>query len=145
MGGLLSDFVFRRTGSLRLARNGVALFSLFGSVVLYFVAYPITNIYASSAVFGLGLLLFSFSSPCAYALAIDMGGKNLAIVFSLMNMAGNLGAWAFVSFLPSLAQSRGWDAALMVFVAMHLVAAVCWMGLDPNAELTMVSKVPENE
>ena len=139
VGGLLSDVVLRRTGSLRLARNGVALFSLFGSVVLYLVAYPIADIYASSAVFGLGLLLFSFSSPCAYALAIDMGGKNLAIVFSLMNMAGNLGAWAFVSFLPSLAQSHGWEAALMVFVAMHLVAAACWMGLDPNAELTTAS------
>ena len=136
MGGVLSDFVLRRTGSLRLARNGVALCSLMGSVALYLVAYPIANVYAATAVFGLGLLVFSFSSPCAYALTIDMGGKDLAIVFSLMNMAGNLGAFAFVSFVPSLAESRGWDAALLVFVGMHVVAAACWVWLDPNAKLS---------
>jgi ACS family glucarate transporter-like MFS transporter len=136
MGGMLSDAVLRRTGSLRLARNGVALFSLLGSVALYLAAYPIADVYAATAVFGLGVLVFSFSSPCAYALAIDMGGKDLAIVFSLMNMAGNLGAYAFVSFVPTLAASRGWDAGLLVFVGMHLVAAACWVWLDPNAKLS---------
>ena len=138
LGGLLSDLVLRRTGSLRLSRNGVALFGLLGGVAFYLLAYPIANIYASAAVFGLGFMLYTFSSPCAYSLTIDMGGKNIAIVFSLMNMAGNLGAYAFTSFLPGLAQSRGWDAAMVVFVAMHLVAAVCWMGLDPNVELSPV-------
>jgi MFS transporter, ACS family, D-galactonate transporter len=143
LGGLLSDYVLRRTGSLRLARNGVALFSLLGSVALYLAAYPIANLYVSTAVFALGLLLFNFSSPCAYAVTMDMGGKNLAIVFGLMNMAGNLGAWAFISFLPRLAQSHGWDAALLVYIAMHLVAAACWMGLDPNAELKSPKRVDD--
>jgi hypothetical protein len=61
-----------------------------------------------------------------------MGGKYLAIVFSLMNMFGNLGAWAFVSFLPYLERFGGWDLALGTFVAMHLAAAVCWLLLDPD-------------
>ena len=70
-----------------------------------------------------------------YALAIDMGGKDLAVVFGLMNMAGNLGAYAFISFLPRLIQVGGWDLALLVFVALHFVAAACWLFLDPNAQL----------
>lgn len=132
VGGMLSDAVLARTGSKRAARTGVAVFSLIGSSALYAASYPIQDVYLATLVFGAGAFLFCFSSPCAYSLTIDMGGKYLAIVFSLMNMFGNLGAWAFVSFLPYLEQAGGWDLALGVFVAMHLAAAVCWLLLDPE-------------
>jgi MFS family permease len=135
MGGLLSDEVLRRTGSLRAARNGVALFSLTGSVALYFAAFPIPNVYVSSLVFSLGVFLFCFSSPCAYALTMDVGGKYLAVVFALMNTFGNLGAWAFVSFAGYLRDWGGWNLVLLVFVGMHVAAAVCWIFLNPNATL----------
>lgn len=132
VGGLLSDYVLARTGSRWAARNGVALFSLFSSCLLYLAAYPIDNVYLATVVFGTGAFLFCFSSPCAYALTMDVGGKYLAIVFGLMNMVGNLGAWAFVSYLPRLKELGGWELALGTFVAMHLAALVCWLFLDPT-------------
>jgi ACS family glucarate transporter-like MFS transporter len=131
-GGVLSDEVLRRTGSRRAARNGVAVFSLIGSVLLYLLAFPIADVYLATVVFGFGVLLFSFSSPCAYALSMDIGGKYLAIVFSLMNMAGNLGAFAFLSLAGWLERLGGWDLVLAVFAGMHVVAAVCWALLDPE-------------
>ncbi|MFM7152366.1 MAG: MFS transporter, partial [Gemmataceae bacterium] len=75
---------------------------------------------------------FCFSSPCAYALAIDIGGKHLAIVFGLMNMIGNLGAFALVSGISGLVQFGGWPFALGVWLSLHLVAVVCWIFLNPN-------------
>jgi ACS family glucarate transporter-like MFS transporter len=135
VGGVLSDEVLRRTRSRRAGRNGVALVSLLGSVVLYLFAWPIGNVYLATGVFSLGLFLFSFSSPCAYALTMDVGGRRLALIFSVMNMAGNLGAAAFVEFVPHFVRWGGWDLALGVFVLMHLVAAVCWLVLDPTASL----------
>src|SRR5262249_3937461 len=92
VGGLLADAVLRRTRSRWAARNGVALLSLGGSVVLYLLAWPIGNVYLATAVFSLGVLVFCFSSPCAYSLTMDVGGSRLALVFSVMNMSGNLGA-----------------------------------------------------
>ena len=135
IGGLLTDEVLRRTRSRRAARNGVALVSLFGSVGLYLLAWPISNVYLSTAVFSLGVLLFCFSSPCAFALTMDLGGRYLAVIFSVMNMAGNLGAFAFVSFLPWVVEWGGWNMALGVFVALHLAAAACWLVLDPEASI----------
>jgi ACS family glucarate transporter-like MFS transporter len=134
-GGLLSDEVLRRTHSRRAARNGVALFSLLGSIALYILAYPIGNVYLASLVFGLGVFLFCFSSPCAYALTLDIGGRYLAVIFGLMNTAGNLGAFAFVSFAPWLRDVGGWNLVLLVFAGMHLAAALCWLVLDPNATI----------
>ena len=59
---------------------------------------------------------------------------------SLASVAKNFSRTAvaavFVSFLPSVAASGGWDAALLVFVGMHLVAAACLVWLDPNAKLS---------
>jgi ACS family glucarate transporter-like MFS transporter len=140
-GGMLSDEVLRRTGSRRAARNGVALVGLLGGVVLYVAAYPLGNVYLATLVFGMGVFVFCFSSPCAYALTMDVGGRNLAIIFSLMNMIGNLGSWAFVTFTPRVVnwgerhwgEGRGWDLLMLVFVGMHLSAAVCWLFLDPKA------------
>ena len=42
------------------------------------------------------------------------------------------GAWAFTKFIPRVVTWRGWDAALLVFAGMHVVAIVCWLLLNPN-------------
>jgi MFS family permease len=132
VGGMLSDYVLRRTRSRRAGRNGVALGSLLVSFCCYLLAYSLSNVTAATAVLSAGAFVFSFSSPCAYALTIDIGGRYLAIVFSIMNMAGNLGAFAFIQVIPFLVHLGGWTLALGVFAGMNLAAALCWLLLDPN-------------
>jgi nitrate/nitrite transporter NarK len=64
---------------------------------------------------------------------MDMGGRNLAVIFATMNMVGNFGSWAFTKFIPRVVSWRGrWDDALIVFAAMHVVAIVCWLLINPN-------------
>ena len=63
---------------------------------------------------------------------IDLGGRNLGIVFSTMNMAGNLGSFAFTWAAPRLVQSGGWDACLFVFAGAHIAAALCWLFINPE-------------
>jgi sugar phosphate permease len=134
-GGMLSDWVLRRTKSRRLARGGVAIFSLLSSVGVYMLAYPIANVWLAASVLSVGAFLFCFSSPCAYALTIDIGGKHLAVIFGLMNMFGNLGAALFVNNVMNLVDLGGWNLAFLVWIGMHLVAAVCWVFLAPDRAL----------
>lgn len=134
-GGILTDAVLLRTGSRRLARQGVAIGSLLLAVAIYALAYRVNDVHLAVLTMGVGYGVMTFSSPCAYALTMDMGGRNLAVVFATMNMAGNLGAWAFTTYIPKIAEGYGWDAALFVFLAMHLVAVVCWVPLNPNGEI----------
>lgn len=132
LGGGLSDYVLRRTGNRRLARRGVAVASLALAIVLYALAYLIPNVTLATLVLSAGFFLFCFSSPCAYALTMDISGKYLAVVFGLMNMVGNLGATAFTSSVSVLVKWGGWELALGVWLGMHVVALVCWLFLDPN-------------
>jgi sugar phosphate permease len=132
IGGSLSDFVLARTGSRRAARQGVTIGSIVVALFFYGLAYQVADVGAAMLLAGLGVTIWTFSSPIAYALTMDMGGRNLGVIFATMNMAGNLGSWAFTTFLPRVVQWRGWNTALLVFASMHLVAIACWLVLNPN-------------
>jgi ACS family glucarate transporter-like MFS transporter len=133
VGGIISDAVLRRTHSRRAARQGVAVASLAGALLCYVIAYPIADIVLASVVMSLGAFLVTFSAPCAYALTLDMGGRHLGIVFGAMNMAGNLGSFAFTWLMPQLKGWTGhWEAGLALFVGMQAVALACWVFLDPR-------------
>ncbi len=132
VGGALSDYLLRRTGQRRIARNGVAIASLAVAMVLYLIAYGIADVTTAVAVLSLGFFVFCFSSPCAYALAIDIGGKNLAVIFGLMNMMGNLGASAYTASIMRTVALGGWELALGVWFSLHLFALICWCFLNPN-------------
>ena len=42
--------------------------------------------------FGVGAFIASFGGVSGYTVAIEYGGRRIGVVFSMMNMAGNLGA-----------------------------------------------------
>jgi MFS transporter, ACS family, D-galactonate transporter len=142
VGGWLSDYLLRRTGSRRIGRNGVAIGSLAVAMLLYLAAYQVADVRVAILVMSAGFFVFSFSSPCAYALSIDIGGKNLAVVFGLMNMFGNLGAAAYVSSIMRTVAVGGWELALGTWFVMHGLALVCWCFLDPNV---VIGETPSKE
>jgi MFS family permease len=143
LGGALSDWVLHRTRSRRLARNGVAIGALAGCSALYLLAYFIPDLVLATVVLSAGSFVFCFSSPVSYALTLDTGGKNLAIVFALMNTAGNLGASAFTSSISYFVDLGGWELALSIWLCMHLLALVCWVFLNPEG--TIGEPAPKRE
>lgn len=136
LGGLLSDWVLRRTGNSRLARQGttfVALLVCTGSALAaYFVSDPHTAVLLISA----GAFCAMASGVNAYALAIAYGGKRVATVFATMNMCGNLGATVFPLAVGWIVTATGnWNSALLLFVAMFGLAAAVWTVLNPKGTL----------
>jgi sugar phosphate permease len=136
LGGLISDWVLRRTGNQRLARQGIT-----------FIALCLCTGIAAAAYFTedprLAVVLLSISAFCAmasgvsaYALAIAYGGKRVATVFATMNMSGNLGATLFPLAVAWLVATTGtWNSALALYVALFGIAALCWVILNPRGTL----------
>lgn len=136
LGGYISDGILRRTGSRRLARQGLAVASTLGCGILVLAAYFTTSVPLAVAVISLGSFIAAFAGPCAYTVSIDMGGKHVTQVFSIMNMAGNVGAGVFAYIAPRLADWTGsWDATLFLFAGMYIGAGICWLPIDPDREL----------
>ncbi len=145
LGGLLSDWLLARTGSRRVARQGLAVVSLVGTLAVYAVAYVVPDVTVAMVLFSLGMMIFFFSATCAYAITMDMGGANLGVVFGLMNMAGNFGAYAFTAVVPRLNAHFGndWTPTLLLFAAMHVAALVFWLPLNPNGVIGERQPAPE--
>jgi ACS family glucarate transporter-like MFS transporter len=145
IGGILSDFVLARTKSRRAARQAVAVGSILVALLIYGLAYRVADVHVAVLLASLGVLIWTFSSPVSYALTMDMGGRNLGVVFATMNCAGNMGSCAFTQFIPRVVDWRGWDAALLVFAAMHVVAIACWLVLNPNGIIAENADMPSSK
>lgn len=148
LGGVASDAVLRASGSLSLARKGVAATSLSLCAVLVATAFFVHDPLIAVGVISGGAFLAAIGGPCGYTMTMDLGGNHVASVFSTMNMLGNFGAGLTPWLVPrfkrwveasptGMAWSDGnsWNAVLLLFVAMYLGSAICWCLLSARGSV----------
>ena len=136
LGGGLSDWLLARTGSLGVARKGLAVVSHVACAILVLVAYTVDAAVPAVLIISAGSLCATLGGPCAYAITIDMGGRQVPAVFSTMNMCGNVGAMAFPIVVPwYLGMTGTWESVLLLFGATYLGAAACWAMLKPEGNV----------
>ncbi len=132
IGGAVSDLILVRSGSLRLARSGVAFVSMLLCSLFILCAYFIANPFFAVVTISLGTFCASIGGPCAYTVTIDMGGRHTAVLFATMNMVGNLGAFAFIRLVPEITQHLGWNSVLALFGVLYVGAAAFWLMINPQ-------------
>jgi MFS family permease len=137
LGGFVADWLLHRTGSRRVSRQGFSVVSMVGCAACILAAWTTTDAEATVWLITLGAFVQGLSFSGGYAITIDLGGKQVATVFSLMNMAGNVGASLFPVVVPFLLRWSGndWDVILFVFAGLYVGSAVCWLGFDANKPL----------
>lgn len=127
-GGALSDAVLRRTGSERLARQGVSAIALLLCAALIFSAWFVDHSVMAVLVISAGMFCAAAANPCLGAIVISMGGPHVATISATTNMCGNLGAAAFPIAVPWLLHhAGGWNAVLGGFGALYIIAAIFWL------------------
>lgn len=148
-GGIITDWIYRRTGSQTLSRKGVALFALTASAAFMFTAYWIEDVGLTVLWLSLSTFCAGLCGPAGYTATIDLGGKHVGTVFSIMNMAGNFGAALFtlvcvrfeqfiklwkIESLPATpgaaSQVTGWNEVMLVLGVLYLCGALCWLLLN---------------
>ena len=84
------------------------------------------------AVLVLAGFLAAGGNSCAYSVAMDLGGRNLATVFGAMNMCGNFGAALFSQVAPEWVDWLGWPAMVLLVGGLYLMGMLCWLPLRPD-------------
>ncbi len=136
VGGSFTDWVYQRSGSLWLARQGVGAGSLVVCALLIVPAYFVANPMVAVALISCGSFAAAFAGPCAYAITIDLGGRHVSSVFAFMNMCGNIGATLFPLAVPPLVKAVGsWDSVLFLFAGIYVAAAMCWVLFDSKRSI----------
>ncbi len=135
-GGTLVDWIWRRTGSLRLSRSGVGATFLAACALLIVAAWFVQSAVLAVALLSLGSFLAALAGPCAFAATIDIGGPRVPQVFGLMNMVGNLAAAACPILVGWLFQwTSNWNLVLLMFAGVYLVGAICWVFVNPQKQI----------
>jgi MFS family permease len=152
LGGLLTDWLVRRTGSRRWGRRIMGMVGK-GGGALFLLAGASADQPALAVVL---IALSAFTSDLAlaahWAVCTDAAGRYVGTVFGIMNtvaaigaaaspvLAGYLLSWlsprdAAGTFDPA-AREQAWNVVLYVYAATLAVGALCWLRID--AEESMV-------
>lgn len=132
-GGLLSDWIARRSGSLLWGRRIVGAGGFLLGAIGFLAAAS-----ARSPEFAVACLAFAsgahdLSLPVVWATCTDLGGKFGGTAGGWMNLASSLSGMLAPVASAGLAEWFGsFHAVFWVTVAMYLVGAVLWLFIDPR-------------
>jgi MFS family permease len=136
LGGTLSDWLLRQTGSNRFGRQLQAVVAMALCTVAAVGAFFAADVTTTVLLVCVSAFSGYLAGPVAYATAITMGGKRVAPVFATMNMAGNIGAGIFPFAVGRLADTTGnWNLTLLLFGGLYASSGLCWAFLNPRGPL----------
>ena len=122
-----------RHWSPRIARRtpGIVGLPLAAAAVLGAVATPVPSSAALLLAAAAGLAALGVSP--AWAVCLEIGGRHAGVVSGAMNTFGNLGGALSPVVMGTVLDAFGsWDLSLYSVAALYGVAALCWLGIDPE-------------
>ncbi|MEZ6049700.1 MAG: MFS transporter [Planctomycetaceae bacterium] len=137
LGGYVIDLILKKTGSRFWSRCGVAIGSLAASGLFVIVASRFESLYLFTLMMSVCALFTGMGNPAAWTATMDVGGRQTAIAFGVMNMAGALRGFIMPIVLGYLIgdikRTEGdWNHVLYVVALTYFVAALCWLLVNPN-------------
>jgi len=137
LGGLVVDRILVLTNSLWLSRCGSAVVGLGVCAVCFALATQSDDVYLVVALLSLGCLFAALGGPATWAAGMDLGGRHTAVIFGVMNMAGNVGAYLCPKQVGRLfvyveTSGASWDLVLWLFAGINAAGALLWVFVDPR-------------
>jgi len=134
-GGMLNDFLIRKTGNRRWSRSGVAFTGKFIAAGLVVLMLEAGDGRIAMVVLFFARFFGDWSLPTQWGALTDMGGKAIATIFGLVNSFGALGVFAGGYFYGYLMAQFGWEGLFLGAAGACLAAALSWLFVDCTKRL----------
>lgn len=132
LGGWLSDVFVRRWGR-RAGRRITGLIGLPLAAVAVVGGLATESPTSSALCFAAAAGLAAMGVSPAWAVCLEIGGQHAGVVTGAMNMFGNLGGAVSPVVIGFCLERWGsWNISLLTVSALYLVAAACWLAIDPD-------------
>jgi MFS family permease len=135
LGGLASDFLAHRTGNLKLARRGVAMFGFLMAAAGIIPATLTSNPQTCVAFTCLGVFALELTVGVSWAIPLDIGADYAGSVSAVMNMCGNIGGAISPALVAYLATGYGWDMPFLLASTLCVIAALLFSRIDATRKI----------
>jgi len=117
-----------------LPRRRIAFFGLMGTALLLFVFSRTQAVTPAMICMGLASLCSDLTMPVSWDACVEIGGSYTATVAATMNMLGNLAGFVMpvVGGLILQRTAGNWAALIHLMIASDVIAALCWLYLNPE-------------
>jgi MFS family permease len=131
-GGITTDALSRRFGT-RVGRCGVGAAGYFFAAIAMLAGTLAANARLAGLLIALGGAASMFTLAPAWATAIDLGGRNSAVLSATMNTAGQVGGILSPIVLAYVVDRfANWSTPLHILSGLYLVAALSWILIRPE-------------
>ncbi len=131
-GGITTDLLSRHFG-LRLGRCGVGAAGYLCAAVAMVAGTLVHDGRLAGVLIAVGGAASMFTLAPAWATAIELGGRNSAMLSATMNTAGQIGGILSPIVLATIVDRFGdWSMPLHVLSGLYLLAAIAWSFINPE-------------
>jgi len=134
LGGWISDRISLRHGK-RIGRCWPAAFGMGLAALFVALATQVADARLAALVLALGSGSLYIAQSAFWTLSADLGRSSAGSVSGFMNLGCQLGGAAVAQATPIIAGHYGWTASFLVTSAASIIGALCWLAIDPHAEL----------
>ena len=135
--GFLAPQVARWSGSVKFTRRLMGVSGMIGASLFLGLATALHDPLWGMLAMGMASFSNDFIMPGAWGACMDVGGKYTGTLAGSMNMMGNLGGVIAPIACGYILRATGgsWNAFLYSMSAFYLLAALCWLPMDPVTPL----------
>jgi nitrate/nitrite transporter NarK len=131
-GGMTTDTLSRRFG-VRIGRCAVGAGAYLLAAILMLAGTLAYDARAAGILIAVAGALSMFTLAPSWATAIDLGGRNAAVLSATMNTAGQVGGIFSPIVLAYIVDRYGnWAMPLHVVSALYLMASISWLLIHPQ-------------
>ncbi|MBV8552321.1 MAG: MFS transporter [Acidobacteriaceae bacterium] len=131
-GGTTTDALSRRFGK-RLGRCGVGGVAYLCAAVTMLSGTLASDAQLAGCLIALAGAASMLTLAPAWATAIDLGGRNSAVLSAAMNTAGQIGGVLSPIVLAYIVDRfKDWSMPLYILSGLYLIAAICWTFIHPG-------------
>jgi sugar phosphate permease len=133
LGGLLTDWLARRTESLKVARCGVGAVGLITSAIALVAVVRTEDRVVAASLIAVAAFFQMMIGSAAWSVCLDVGRRNAGVVTGFMNMVGNIGGTIAPVVVGYAVERFGsWNIPFYVTAGVLTIGALMWTLIDPR-------------
>ncbi len=135
LGGVLSDWLIRRTGSRNLGRRLVGMTTLVCAGVMIVSSIWVHDVWLLALSFSLAFFFNDGAMGPSWASCADIGERHAGSLSGAMNMTGALLGAIGMVLTGILFKRNLQDVMFVIFAGSYFLAALCWLAVDVTKPL----------